>query len=557
MKVTLTTMDFSSIKESLKEFMKTQDHFKDYNFDGSGLNALLDVLAFNSQNNAYLANMLANEAEIDSAILRSNVVSRAKLLGYTPKSTTASRAVLTITVTDNTKTQDSLVLPRGTRFAVKGEGRQFVFLTLQEHTLKKVSNGVYRGSDIEVFEGVMKAFTFDVTSKDRRYVIPTRFIDTSTIRLAVYENETTTEYEVYEKESSITSLDEESKAYWVYETDNGFYEVKFGDGVFGKPPALNSIVFIEYLESAGDIANGLSRFSLVGSFAGFEDADIRIETQDPSDGGTMPESTESIKLNAPRFFQSQNRAVTKEDFAAVAREIYPYAKSVAVWGGEGATPPQFGKVFISIVPKNQLMLTSANKRSLERKIAQRSIVGIQPRVIDPNFIDIGLSIRANVKRGSNNSLGSLNNQIRETVKGYFEDEFGVFDSDFYYSNILTLIKTSNRSISNVSADLTLTVSQRVGTTGVRLSFENAIDKTMPITSSVTGMEVQGDVVMLNNAAIGTIDYASGTIQLDNHPSLPSTVSFTVTPSEEDIMTGFASALRLKEDALNVEIGVLP
>lgn len=563
--VNLTSMEFGEIKESLKEFLKQQDQFKDYNFEGSGLNAILDLLAYNSQNNAYLANMLANEAEIDTAIIRANVVSRAKLLGYTPKSATAARAVLSLSINDPSKHVASLVLPRGARFTVKSDRQQFTFVTLQEHVLQGDGNGFYKNDAVEVFEGILKGYSFTVDSDERRYVIPSTKIDTSTIRMAVYDNQTANQYTVYEKASGLANVKADTPAYWVYETDGGYYEVKFGDGVFGKRPPLNGIVYVEYLETNGPDANDFSRFSLVGSFDGYENADVRISVVANSAGGADPEATSTIKLNAPRCFQSQNRAVTKEDYAAVTHDIYPYAKSVAVWGGEEATPPQFGKVFVSIIPRSLTKLTEANRRDIERKLKARSVIGIIPVVIDPKFVGLNLNITAVIRRNSVNGLGNFTAQIKEVVKRHFDEGFGIFDQDFYYSNLVAVIKGHSKAIVSVRGDYTLSMSQPITGT-LTYEFENSINEGSVKSSLVrqTGsaeyqsLSDKAGKLYLGKTEVGTVDYKTGKLVV-NTQSIRETsaekLEVFVTPTIDDVYTGFATALVLNKERLSVELKV--
>lgn len=556
MKVNLTSMDFESIRNNLKDYLKKQDYFKDYNFEGSGLKILLDVLAYNSQNNAYLANMLANESEIDTAILRSNVLSRAKMLGYHPKSSTASRAVISIRIEDSSLTQDSLLLPRGTRFGANGDGQQFVFQTLQEYNLNKTSPGVYENHEIEIFEGILKAYSFDVVNTDRRYVIPSKKIDTNTLKVAVYPNDTSNIYEVYHKETTIQKIDSESRVFWVFETDNGYQELQMGDNVFGKRPDINSVIFCEYLDTNGPVANDLRSFTLVGSFAGFENSDISINTMNVSSGGSNPEATSSIKLNAPRFFQSQNRAVTKDDYAAITHEIYPYAKSVAVWGGEESNPPAFGKVFISIIPKSLTKLTSSNKRDLEKKIKSRGIVGIDPKIIDPNIINIGLSVVSTIRAGSNNTFGNISNQIRDVVLDHFNDEFGIFDADFYYSNLVTVIKNSNRAIANVKASIILSMTKTV-TDDLEFSFENDLDEntirseTFDLDGTPQQIVSKDGKLILSGKEIGTVK--NGKIVFADISNLPKELTLFATPTSQDLFSGFATAFKLDQSRLSVEV----
>jgi hypothetical protein len=562
--VNLTSMEFGEIKESLKAFMKTQTEFSDYNFEGSGLNVLLDLLAYDSQNKAYLANMLANESEIDSAILRSNIVSRAKLLGYSPRSSTASRAVLSIKVVDSSIASASLLLPRGTKFIVRSGALQFIFITLQEYNLLPNALGEYTHSEVEVFEGSLKTFSWDVV-QDKRYILPSKKIDTSTLKVAVFESLNSNQHEVFEKSSGLAKIDNNSPAYWLFETDNANHEVKFGDGIFGKLTTLGGVVYTEYLETSGPLANDLSKFSLMGVFSGYENADIAIETINVSSGGADIEASSSIKLNAPRFFQSQNRAVTKRDYESVTKDIYPYAKSVAVWGGEETTPPQYGKVFISIIPVSVTKLTSTNKRDIERKLRERSVTGVTPVILDPKFIKMNLSVYVDVFRNKSSGINNFNSEISTLITEYFSSSFGSFNNDFYYSNLLTLIKNYSRGIAGARADFSLSLVGGISQT--EYIFENSIRSgsvrttTVRLTgqTSFASIEDFSGVLKCQNVVVGSIDYSSGKITLVENliqETSSGSLEIFVVPSLDDIVAGFNSALILDESRLVVELKVV-
>lgn len=550
--INLVDVEFSAIKESLKEFLKKQDTFKDYNFEGSGMNVLLDVLAYNSQNNAYLANMLANEAELDTAVLRSNVVSRAKLLGYTPKSISAASAIIRVRIEDDTKTQDSLFMPRGTKFTVRSDGQQFLFLTLTHHDIPKVSNGVYEG-DVTIHEGLLKAYSYDVTSHERRYILPTNNIDTSTLRVAVYETAASSDYEEYKPQSSILKIDDQTPAYWLSETDGGKFEIRFGDGNFGKQPPLNGLVYVEYLVTSGAQANNLSRYSLLGQFEGYENADITIHTVRESSGGSERETTESIRLNAPRFFQSQNRAVTVEDFRSVAQDIYPNAKSIAVWSGGDVNPPKFGQVLIAIIPHDNLPLTSSNKRALEARIKERTVAGITPKIIDPNFIQMNLSVKISAKQPLRN--------VRESITQWFNTELGNFDADFYYARLLSHLTGLSRHVVSANASYTLSITKSFkANETLTYQFDNPIISVE--TSSVTihgesqkkPLEAKYNLLVDHRGQVhGRIDFDKGIVTLDTKGLKDAgSIEIFVTPKEDDVVAAYGSAIVLNQNRLRVE-----
>lgn len=560
--VNLTNLDFFEIRENLKLFLKGQDEFSDYNFEGSGLSVLLDLLAYNTQNNAYLANMIANEAELDSAILRANVVSRAKLLGYTPRSTTAAKAVISVHIEDPLNTATSLVMPRGTKFKAGSGANQYNFITLQDYNLYlNQSSGKYENDEIEIFEGSIRTFTWDVLS-GKRFIIPSKKIDTSTLKVIAYDNFASNEFNIYERAFGLTSIDSNSFVFWIQETDGLVFEIKFGDGVFGRPPATNGVVYAEYLESNGPDANDLSQFMLAGIFAGYEHADITITVVNSSSGGSGVEATSSIKLNAPRFFSAQNRAITREDFISLVNEVYPYARSVSVWPGDEVQPVQYGKVFVSIIPQNVGKLTSANKSSLVRKLKEKCVVGIQPVIVDPKFLNFNLTVFVNIKRNYLTNLQTFSDEIRSLIIDYFENEMGRFDNDFYYSNLLTLVETYSRAITSTKAEYSLSLVGSVDTQ--EFAFENSIlEGSVRLNNiTVTGDTISSNAFDLdgkiwsNNHEIGSVDYTSGLVKIYEgaiQETLSGTVEVFVTPLTDDVTAGFATALTLSEPRLAIEL----
>jgi hypothetical protein len=519
-RVDLTTLDFETIKGNLKNFLRNQDEFTDFDFEGSGMNVLLDVLAYNSQNNAYLANMIANEMEIDSAILRMNVVSRAKLLGYTPRSKTAAKAIISLTVEDPTSTEKSLYLPRGTKFSAGSGSNQFVFRTLKDYNLDLVEEGVFRNNEIEIFEGAFKNHIW-TKAEGTRFIIPSKNIDIDSLKVAVYENQSSYDFEVFTRAFGANKIDGESSVYWVYETDGERYEIKFGDGVFGKSIPNGAGVYIEYLEPSGVEANNITRFSLQGIFAGYENSEVIISTIINSFGAAERESTESIKKNATRFFSSQNRAVTKDDFKSLVSTIYPYAKSVSVWGGEELLPRQYGKVFVSIIPDNYTNLTKEVKREILRKMSEKMVVGIQPQIMDPSYIRINVDLSVDVRRSFVENVSGFSSNIRTIVVDLFEEKDGLFENDFHYSDLISVVKNSSRAIVATRADITMSIQKTI--TDTLFEFGNSI-----VPATVTSNKVsffastKFDQIKDNGKGelqwdgmkVGTVDYSTGKIEID-------------------------------------------
>jgi len=563
--INLVDMDFLAIKASLKNYLKGQDQFSDYNYEGSGLNFIIDLLAYNSQNNAYLANMLANEAEIDSAILRDNVVSRAKLMGYTPKSKTAARAVLSVTVSDPSNTATSLLLPRGTKFHAAVKGGHYTFVTMQDYNLYLDElAGVYHHDSIEVFEGKLRNFSWK-NGLGSRFILPSTNIDVSTIRLVVYDSLTSIEYDTYERSFGINKIDNTSAVYWMFETDHGQYEIQFGDGVFGRAPSPDAVLYAEYLETNGPDANDIFRFGLSGGVSGYENDDITITTVAASSGGSDPESTSSIKINAPRFLSAQNRAVTCEDFISVTNDIYPYAKSVSVWGGEEEYPPQYGKVFVSIIPQSTTKLTSANKDMLAKKLARKCVVGIRPVIVDPDYIFMNVTAHVDIRRELVESAPSLADDITTRVESFFTDQLGIFDSNFYYSKLLGHINGYSRSIisSKVAFRLSKIEKAYSGSREYRFDFRNPITQSslssskFSIFGSQDNVSLTDDdgVVYADGHEVGYIDYVAGVVvvKMNMQSATNNILEVFIKTDEQDVKSNKNSAIVLNNDRLSINL----
>lgn len=563
--VNLVDLDFNTIKGNLKDFLKSKPEFADYNFEGSGLNYILDLLAYNSQNNAYLANMLANEAEIDSAILRSNVVSRAKLMGYTPKSKTSSRATIKVSIVDPTNLSLSLLMPRGTRFSATSGNAQYSFITLQDYNLYlDETTGAYTNSEIEIVEGRIKNFSWDVVDGNR-YILPNSDIDTGTLKVAVFDSPSSQHFTLYEKAFGVNSIDNNSTVFWVYETDFGRFEVRFGDGVFGAAPSAGAVVYAEYVESIGPDANEIFSFSLAGSFAGYENSEVTIETIVPSSGGANAERTTSIKLNAPRFFSSQGRAVTTDDFISVVNDVYPYAKSVHVWGGETEQPPQYGKVFISVIPETLTKLSDAAKRNIERMVARKTTVGIVPKLVDPDYTFFNMTAIVEVRRELSESIGSLSQEIRERVIAHFDDELGAFDRGFKYSKVLERINSYSRAIVSSKVDFTISkvLPAKVGSATYAVDMQNALLPGSVYSSrfNATGIGTRvalsdkDGILYAAGKVVGAVDYETGYIQFTaavTNPDLNRIEIFAKT-LDKDVSVDRSGAIVLSPSRLTVQI----
>ena len=552
----LIALDHQSIKADLKEYLKNQDEFKDYNFDGSGLNVLLNLLAYNAQHSAYLAAMVANESEIDSAILRSNVVSRAKLLGYTPKSITAARATIKISISNSSEDKTTLLLPRGTVFTSNYDGKTYPWVTLDDYNLEQGDDGVF-SAVVEIVQGTITAYSWTIADVDERLILPLGSLDVSTLKVAVYDNTTSDTHAVYERSNSVVDITGESEVYWLQETRGELFELKFGDGVFGKPLEVGNYVYVEVLDTLGTSGNYHTDFSLVGSFEGYDNSQITIETQIVGNSGAENEQSSSIKLNAVRFFQSQNRAVTKNDFAAVVADIYPNSTSIAVWGGEEMSPPEYGRVYVSIVPTQKNALTDGVRKRIAEQVRERTVAGIDVSVVNPQFVYLNLKVTCLVS-SSVVGVASVSTGIKTAIQEYFQKEFGVFNRNFYESQLLALVNGYSDSVVSSRVDIELSTSYDY--TATTIEFHNALQKgSIRSSQAIYGTlydDGQGNIKATgSDSTFGTVDYDKGVITMTEQygTTTNSTLEWFGTPVDDDVEAGLLSILLLNENRLQVNL----
>ena len=448
-KLEISELDFDGIKASLKTFLQQQDEFTDYDFDGSGMSALLDVLAYNTHYLGYNANMLANEMFLDSADLRSSVVSKAKQVGYTPTSSTAATATIDVVV--NNASGSSITMSRGTKFATSVNGQSYNFLNNADVTITP-DNGVYKFSNLKIFEGTYLNFKYTVSTSDidQRFIIPNDNVDTTTLTVKVQNSSSDSTTNTYTLADGLTGLTPTSQVYFLQEIENGRYEVYFGDGVLGKAIADGNIVIFDYINCNQTAPNGASTFTLSGTIGGFSDA--TVTTISNASGGSVPESISSIKYNAPRDYASQDRAVTAEDYKVLVKSLYANAQAVQVYGGEDAEVPAYGKVFISIKAKSGTNLTVATKNSIVQSLKEYTIASVRPEIIDPEttFIRLTTDFKYDSDK-TTKDVSTLRTNIRNAISVYNNDTLKNFTGVFRYSKLLEAINDADTSIlSNIT-----------------------------------------------------------------------------------------------------------
>lgn len=446
----IAELDFDAIKSNLKTYLKSQTEFSDYDFEGSTMSILLDILAYNTHYNAYLANMLANEMFIDSAVKRQSVVSIAKLFGYLPRSIKGASAVVDITVNNPTGSPAAITLPRYTQFSTTIDETTFNFVNTEPVTINPL-NGVYVFNDVTITEGSALNYKYIVVTPgpDEKYEIPNIDIDTNTLYVTVQESASNTTLTTYNRVSDILSLDGTSKVYFLEENTKGRYEIYFGDGILGKKLTAGNIVTVYYLVSNGASANFSSELSQSFTYSGtLAGGDVTVTTVSNSTGGADRETITELKFNAPKSYATLDRAVTVDDYKTLVQQYYPYAESVAVWGGEENIPPKYGKVIISLKPFSGFVISDAVKNDIKTNLlAKKQIVGLTPEFIDPEYIYIGLDVEVKYNpRLTSYSFVQIQNFTDNTVREYFRTQLQKFDLDFYTVKLLNNIIDIDSSI---------------------------------------------------------------------------------------------------------------
>ena len=571
----ISELDFENIKGSLKRFLSNQNEFKDYDFEGSSMAILLDLLAYNTHYLAYNANFVANEMFMDTAQLRSSVASLAKLVGYTPNSARAPIADLKLVINDGTGA--TITIPAGTKFSSAIDGLTYTFVSIADKTVQPV-DGVYTCQSLEVYEGtyVSYNYTFDSSDIDQRFLIPSDRADSTTIKVAVQNSASDTTSNTYTKATSITELDGTSKVFFLQEAEDGQFEIYFGDGVIGKALDDGNIITISYVVTNKTEANGATTFSLSGSISGFNDITLTVNSS--AQGGGEPEALQSIKTNASSFYSAQDRAVTTEDYKTKVKQLYANTQSVSAWGGEDAETPFYGRVYISILPKSGSNLTDSTKDRIIKDLKKYSVASVTPVIVDPETTDIVLTTTVKFDEKTTTKVSdTIKSNVITTITNYNANTLQSFDTMFRHSKLTGLIDDTDDSIlSNITTvQLRKSFTPTIGSsTKYSINFANALynphsghnTSSGGILSS-TGFKIDGnttDVFFLDddgngnvrrykmdgsvrsyaNSTQGTINYTTGLVEvnslnvsnIENIRGAASTViEVTVKPNSNDIV----------------------
>jgi hypothetical protein len=574
-KLEVSDFDFDNIKANLKTFLRSQSEFQDYDFEGSGFSILLDTLAYNTHYLGFNANMLANEMYLDSADIRKNIISLAKMLGYTPSSVRAPTSSVDILVGDGSGS--SITMTKGTAFTTTIDGTTYQFINNADIVTTPV-NGVYRFSNVTIYEGTLVTFryTVDTTDTDQRFIIPSSLVDTSTLIVKVQNSSTDTTTNTYTLATGLATVQSTSKVYFLQEVEDGKFEVYFGDNVIGSSLSNGNIVILEYIVTNVEAANGASTFTASTTIGGF--SNLTITTNSNAQGGTPAETKESVRFNAPLQYSAQNRAVTTSDYESLVQSIYPNALSISAWGGEDDETPVYGTVKIAIKAASGSTLTTATKQSIVTQLKKYNVASVTPVIVDPETTSILLTSTVKYdEKLTTKTASTLKSDIVSILTNYNTATLQKFDGVFRYSKVTSLIDNTDTSIvSNIT-----TVKVRKNFTPILntssrydIYFRNSLYNPVSGYNSVnggilesTGFKISGDstnifyldddgagnirryrlvgsVRTYVNNTQGTINYTTGQIILTSlnissieniRGSASTVVELTVVPKSNDIV----------------------
>jgi len=591
--INVTDLDFDNIADNLKNYLKGQDTFKDYNFEGATLSILIDLLAYASHIGAVNTNIAASELFLDSAQIRKNVVSRAKDLGFIPSSEKASTAKANI-VLRNVRSADgtvpstsSMIMSRGTQFRTTYEGVKYEFVSASTYT-PTVDGTTFSYNNVELVQGTFAQdqFVFDSQIKNAKYVVSNQRVDKQRMTVTINSSGVSSTYAL---STDVSNIDTTSKVYYTQENEEGFIEIYFGDGTLGVSLLDGDIITVDYVIVDDVHADGANRFTQVGAINGFTDSSISVTEK--ASGGAEKESIESIKFKATKFYTSQNRLVTLNDYKAKVQEYYPNADAVAVWGGEDNVPPAYGKVFVALKPNNADYLSETEKTQVKNNLNKLNMLTVRPEIVDADIIKILISTTFKYNPALTTlTAGELSTLVKNTINQFDTDNLNGFDAIFRHSNLTKIIDEADSAIlsntTNIRLRKKLNGTVSTNPKGYTLSMGNALfnphsghnaDAGGIITT--TGFKVGGDSVnthyfdddgkgnlrryylsgstrIYKDSAAGTINYSTGLISI-NAFILTSTVNadtsidFTVIPSGNDVVAERGNLIDISMDDVKV------
>ena len=590
-----TNLDFADLRAQIKDYLRTNSNFTDFDFEGSNFSVLIDLLAYNSYITAYNTNMAVNECFLDSATLRENVVSLARNIGYVPRSSRSASATVNFSVDLGTNDTRVVILKAGQVALGNQQGGQYIFSIPDDFVATVDDNNVALFNNLTLSEGVYltKTFTIDYSQPNQRFILPNSNIDTTSIRVTVKS----TTNEIYALYDNILRVDSTSKLFLIQEIEDEQYEILFGDGILGKKPPAGARVSVSYIVTNGPLANGAANFSFIGILKDDTDATLTsgislLTTTSSASNGDNVEDISSIKYLAPRIYAAQYRAVTANDYKGIIPYVYPNVESVTAYGGEELDPPEYGKVFISIKPRNGSFLSQITKDSISTQLKQYSIAGIKPEIIDLKYlyVEVDSSVYYNTNAISN--VTDLRTSVVKTLTSYAQStDINAFGGRFKYSKVVGLIDDSARGVtSNITkVKMRRDIIPEINTFATyELCYGNAfyqqcdgygIKSTGFTVSNINGTVYLGDVpisgtttgrlvffklennlpLIVKNDA-GTIDYTKGEIILDvvniTGTSLANgTIQIEGIPQSNDVIA--LKDLYLQLDVQHSEVSAIP
>lgn len=541
-RIQVSDLDFDKIRENLKTYLSGQSTFTDYNFEGSALSTLVDLLAYNTHYNALYTNLAVNEMFLDSASKRSSVVSIANNFGYTPTSVTASKAIVKIVVTNTPTTPQTYTLPKWSSFGTSINSIPYVFYTIEDYTTQLI-NGSYTFENVVLYEGTPRSLTFICTEQNQKFVIPYSTLDLSTMHITVQPTGENPDFTRYQRSTEVLSLTSSSHVYFIKELEDETYELSFGSNNLGKPIATGNVITVTGLLTNDANGDGATAFSHTSAGIG---GTVQVLVSSSSQGGGEKESIDKIKYNISQSFFDQNRVVIPSDYVSMIKRNYPGLDAVSVWGGEDNDPPVYGKVYISVKPTGRLYLTNSEQTYITEKVIRpKSIVSITPEFVRPTYIDLDITATAYYdKTKTTRSAGNLKAAITTGIERYRDTNLNTFDGVFRMSKFQTMIDSIDPSItSNITTfKCYIEMTPKYGVHGeYRLNIVNPIyNEGVPeeaflstgfyidSTTSVCYMDDDGignirlfrkiegaGTKYIINPKIGTIDYNAGIVKINN------------------------------------------
>lgn len=559
MPLNVNELDFDLIKNNIKTYLKLQSEFQDYNFEGSGMSVLLDLLAYATHYMGVYNNMTFNEMFINTAILRNSVVDHALHLGYIPRQETAAKAQITLTIDLSAEGSPpaSINVAKGTKFSATNENNEnFRFVADADYSLTDIGGQIFQGT-VNLVQGyfVDDIWTYDIAQPER-FVLTNEGVDVDHFTVTTKETPAAVEIIEWFKYDNIVNVDSETYAYFYKEVENNQVEIYFGNGVIGKELDDGNYVNVNYLVTSGSAANNINVFTLIDNLGGFGANNYTATTIYSSREGDEKETIEHIRHNAPFFYQSQNRAVTEQDYISIINKHHTGIQAINVWGGEENDPPYYGRVMISIKPEGADVLTPASKALIEETLAKYNVTGIIPLMIDPVFMDINLNVYVRYDPAkTTDSEGSLRTTVENAITAHFNENLYTFDGTLKYSDLLADIDDCHPAIFSNYVDIvmakefdpsintaitySINFNNEIKEGTVLLEWTNSGGDNMSIIDNDTGTLLLYRNGIYVNSSAGVVNYTTGKITLSNfNPYLaaPTTLTVYSTPKRYDVET---------------------